>query len=259
MKPAIRWAGGKSRLLKHLLPLIPSHTCYCEPFAGGLAVLLAKPRSKLEIINDANGDLVNFYRCVRFHTDPLLTELEFVLNSREEFRDFTTQEGLTDIQRAARWYYRNRLGFGGQIDSFAVSTTQAISSRASRLEAVRTLNVRLDRVTIEHLDWKRCLELYDRTGTFFFLDPPYTDCNAGVYGTWTTADVLGLKERLDRIKGQWLLTFNDSPAIRSIFSHCQVKAVSRPRGINNKSISEEKKVYHELIIRPRGEPQGLPA
>jgi DNA adenine methylase len=158
IKPAVSWPGGKSRLLKHILPLVTPHTCYCEPFAGGLAVLLAKPRSTLEVINDANGDLVNFYRCVRFHQDPLLTELEFVLNSRQEFKDYVAQAGLTNIQRAARWYYRNRLCFGGaSMTAFAVTATQAIGSREARMESIRNLSVRLDRVTIEHMDWSRFL------------------------------------------------------------------------------------------------------
>src|SRR5205085_1031202 len=103
-------------------PLLPKHHCYCEPFAGGLAVFLAKPRSPIEVVNDVNGDLVTFYRCVRFHQDPLLTELEFVLNSRREFLDFRDQPGLTDIQRAARWFHRNKNCFGGtDMRSFGTS------------------------------------------------------------------------------------------------------------------------------------------
>ena len=258
--PAICWPGGKSRLLKHLIPLIPKHTCYCEPFAGGLAVMLAKSRSDLEVINDANGDLVNFYRCVRFHQDVLLTELEFVLTARKEFKDFVSQEGLTDIQRAARWYYRNKLCFGGaQMDSFGVSTTRAPSARSTRLEAIRALNVRLDRVVIEHLDWSRCMELYDRTGTFFFLDPPYTDCNASMYSSWSTADVLRLKDRLEQLRGQWLLTLNDTPQIRAMFAHCKVESVKRQLGINNKGGDGKSRIYHELIIRPAGQATAAPA
>lgn len=259
-KPALHWPGGKSRLLKYLLPHILPHTCYCEPFGGGLAVFLAKPRSHHEIINDANGDLVNFYRCVRFHRDPLLSELEFVLTSREEFKDFASQVGLTDIQRAARWYYRNRLCFGGaSLTSFAVGATQAIGSAAARMEAIRALETRLDRVTIEHLDWKRCLDLYDRAGTFFFLDPPYTDCQAGMYGSWTTDEVTAMRDRLSRLKGQWLLTLNDSPAIRVIFDDCRVESVSRQRGINNKPGTKGVRVYHELIIRPNAAAMALAA
>ena len=123
IKPAISWPGGKSRYLDRILPLIPKHTCYVEPFAGGLAVLLAKPRSSLEVINDLNGDLINFYRCVRFHADVLLTELEFVLNSRQEFHDFRSQPGLTDIQRAARWFFRY---FGSYLRALACSVWSTV-------------------------------------------------------------------------------------------------------------------------------------
>ncbi len=251
IKPALSWPGGKSRLLKHLLPLIPEHACYCEPFAGGLAVLLAKPRSDLEVINDANGDLVTFYRCVRFHTDVLLTELEFVLTSREEFHDFRHQPGLTDIQRSARWFFRNKNCFGGaNMDSFGTRVTSASGSRAARLEAIRALNVRLDRVTIEHLDWQRCLALYDRPTTFFFLDPPYTECQASMYASWTDTDVRGLRGQLDRLRGKWLLTLNDTPSIRAIFAGCELRAVERARGIDNRHGARR---YRELIITPAGQ------
>jgi len=249
VRPAIRWAGGKSRLLKWILPLIPKHVCYCEPFAGGLAVLLAKPRSQVEVVNDINGDLVTFYRCVRFHPDVLLTELEFVLNSREEFYDFRDQPGLTDIQKAARWFFRNKTGFAGSVDSFGVSPSVGSSSRSARMETIRALSFRLDRVCIEHVSWEKCLALYDRPSTFFFLDPPYTDCRQDNYGSWTNTDVQSLRERLDKLRGKWLLTLNDTAAIRAIFADCKLAAVSRARGINNKA--GKRPLYHELIIRPK--------
>lgn len=251
-KPAVSWPGGKSRLLKYLLPLIPEHVCYCEPFAGGMAVLLAKPHSELEVINDVNDDLITFYRCVRFHSDVLLTELEFVLNSRKEFYDFRSQSGLTDIQRAARWFFRNKTCFGGaNMDSFgtgAVSGGSALGSRASRLELIRALNLRLDKVCIESLDWQRCMELYDRPSTFFFVDPPYTECNARMYGAWTNTDVQVLRDRLRRLRGKWIVTLNDTAAIRAIFDGCTIKPVERAKGINGKS---QDRIYRELIITPR--------
>lgn len=233
-------------MLDAILPLIPPHDCYCEPFCGGMAVLLAKPRSKNEVVNDINGDLVTFYRCVRFHRDELLTELEFVLNSRQEFNDFRAQPGLTDIQRSARWYTRNKIGFGGSVDSFGVTVAQPHSSREGRMETIRLLNLRLDRVTIEHMDWKKCMALYDRPTSFFFMDPPYTDCGATNYGVWKDSDVVDLRQQLDRLRGRWLLTMNDSPAIRSIFHDCVLKPVSRIRGITNKT--GKSTVYKELVI-----------
>ncbi len=249
VRPAVRWPGGKSRLLKHLLPLISPHTCYCEPFAGGLAMLLAKPRSQVEVINDRHGDLVRFYRCVRFHAEALLTELEFVLNSREEFRDFRAQPGLTDIQRAARWYYRNRLCFGGaNIEVFGTSALSALDSRTARMEAIRELSVRLDRALIEELDWKECVRRYDRPSTFFFLDPPYTGCSDSLYAAWTLADVMQLREVLRTLKGRWLVTLNDAPDVRGVFADCTLQSVTRPLQINMKA--GKGRTYRELIIRP---------
>lgn len=220
-----------------------------EPFCGGMAVLLAKPRSQNEIVNDTHTDLVTFYRCVRFHRDELLTELEFVLNSRQEFHDFRAQPGLTDIQRAARWYTRNKIGFGGGDDSFGVRVSHPVSSRVNRMETIRQLNLRLDNVTIEHLDWKRCIELYDRPTTFFFIDPPYTNCSKTNYEGWQESDVLGLRAVLDRLQGKWLVTLNDAPSIRAIFHDCRLKSVTRVRGVNNQS--GKATPYKELIIAPK--------
>src|SRR6185295_16479727 len=98
-RPLVRWPGGKTRLLSKILPLIPPHVCYCEPFAGGLAVLLAKPRSKIEVVNDLNGDLVALYRCAQYHLDELCRELEFMIGSRRNLVDYVAQPGITDIQR----------------------------------------------------------------------------------------------------------------------------------------------------------------
>jgi DNA adenine methylase len=250
VKPAVSWPGGKSRLLKHILPLIPEHTCYAEPFSGGLAVLLAKPRSEVEVINDLNGDLITFYRCVRFHADVLLTELEFVLHSREEFHDFRAQPGLTDIQRAARWYYRNKECFGGaDMRSFGVRVSSSMGSRAARMDAIRALNVRLDKVCIEHLDWTRVVDLYDRPSSFFFIDPPYTECGATMYEGWTNTDVQILRDRIAKIRGQWMVTLNDTPAILAIFKGCKILPVTRPLGINGKGNAGGRS-YKELIITP---------
>ena len=250
IKPAVRWPGGKSKLLNEILPLIPSHTCYVEPFAGGLAVLLAKERSPIEVINDINHDLIGFYRCVRFHRDELITELEFVLNSREEFNDFRKQPGLTDIQRAACWFFRNKTCFGGaNIDVFGPSASTAMSSRENRMETIRALNYRLDKTTIEHRDWQEVIKLYDRNETFFFIDPPYTGCSISMYEEWDINDVRRLRDMLYNVRGKWLLTLNDTPEIRRVFSDCVIKSVTRVRGIDNRHGT---KPYKELIIHRKG-------
>lgn len=129
-KPIVRWPGGKTRLLKHLLPLIRPHKTYVEAFAGGMALMLAKPKSSAEIVN---GDLVNLYRHAQYHLDALIEEVRWTLNSRQDMTDLVRQPGLTGLQQAARYLLRNRLSFGGAGENFAVSK-QAQPSRANVIQ-----------------------------------------------------------------------------------------------------------------------------
>ena len=115
------------------------------------------------------------------------------------------------------------------------------------MEAIRALNVRLDRVCIEHVDWEKCITLYDRPTTFFFVDPPYTECGTTMYEGWTNTDVQILRDRLARIVGTWMVTLNDTPAIRAIFSGCKIESVRRALGINNRS-GKPSRIYREIII-----------
>ena len=96
-----------------ILPLIPPHHSYCEPFAGGLAVFLAKEPSRFEVINDQNDILVALYRNAKFHVEELIAEVQWILNARREMEDFRTEVGLTEIQRVGRWLVKNRLSYGG--------------------------------------------------------------------------------------------------------------------------------------------------
>lgn len=111
-RPIVRWPGGKTRLLKHLLPLIRPHKTYVEAFGGGL---------------------VNLYRHAQYHLDALIDEVRWTLNSREELAGLIAQPGLTGLQRAARFLLRNRMSFGGGGKQFAV-TRQAQPSRAGVLD-----------------------------------------------------------------------------------------------------------------------------
>lgn len=250
LKPAISWPGGKRRLVKHIVPQIPAHTCYVEPFAGGLAVLCAKPRSKVEVINDLHDDLINFYRCVRFHAAALLEELRMALRSRTEFKDYLTQPGITDIQRATRWFFRNRSCFGSNVRSFGTSALTTAVAVNGWNESILKLKERLDRVTIESVDWKRCVTLYDRPTTFFFIDPPYTTGDCGTYSPWTIAEVKEMRAVLDSLKGSWMVTLDDSEGNREVFRGCRVKGIDRAQGINNRPGSAVGRRYREIIVTP---------
>jgi DNA adenine methylase len=248
-KPVISWAGGKTRLLKHLLPLIPEHTLYCEVFGGGLALFCAKEPSHAEVINDINGDLVAFYRNCKKHCGALLKEIALVPNSRQEFEDYLKQPGLTEIERAARWYLRNKLSHAGWGRNFAIGRTQPMSSRSSRMDAIRVLNERLDRTKIEHKNWAYILDTYDAPATFFFLDPPYLDDGGDNYKGWPVDELKRFCERVKKLKGRWLFTFQECAEVRQLMRGYPIKAISRARSLGDNHGASQ--TYKEVIITDR--------
>jgi len=249
-KPVISWAGGKTRLLKHLLPRIAPHTTYCEVFGGGLALYCAKEPSPAEIINDINGDLVAFYRNTKKHCGALLKEIDLVLNSRQEFEDYLAQPGLTEIEHVARWFLRNKLSFAGHGKNFAIARTQPLGSRSQRMAAIRALSQRLDRTTIENRTWEQVLDTYDSPAAFFFCDPPYFDDGGKCYAGWSREELARFCARLKTLKGRWLFTFQDCREVRQHMAGCRIKAITRARGIVNKRLTDAG-VYREVIITDR--------
>lgn len=176
--PLFPWIGGKRRLAKHILPMLPEHTCYVEPFAGAAAIFFLKEPSKSEVLNDRNGDVVNLYRVVQNHLEEFVRQFKWALTSRQifEWEKMKRPETLTDIQRAARFYYLQRLCFGGKVESrtYGTSTTGGARLNLLRLEEdLSSAHLRLSNVQVEHLDWEECVRRYDRPHTLFYCDPPY--------------------------------------------------------------------------------------
>lgn len=247
VKPILRWPGGKTRHLKSILPLIPKHRTYCEPFAGGLAVFLAKVRSPIEVINDINGDLVALYRNVQYHVDAIVSEIEFALNARKNIVDYRAQRGLTEIQRAARWFVCNKISWAGNGSSFGCQGARA--SRRGAMEAVLVLHERLDRTVIEQLPFERCVKNYDRKDTFFFFDPPYLDADPGAYRGWTLEEMGQLREVLAGLKAKWLLTVDDSKGTREIFGSFHLRQISTVNKMSEARTGGAS-VMRELLISP---------
>jgi DNA adenine methylase len=248
-KPIIRWPGGKTRLLGRLLPLIRPHRLFVEGFAGGAALTLAKPPSKVEVLNDINGELVNLYRHAQFHLEALVTEVEFTLNARDELNALIEQPGLTGLQQAARYLLRNRLSFGGSGSSFAVSK-QAQPSRAAVLEKLKGFSARLDKVAIENLPFERLFANYDSAETFWFLDPPYTVGEVDTYAAWDQTRMAGFAAAVEALKGDWLVTVNDTAENRALFGRHEIEGVTTQSGAVNRR-HQPGATFGELIIRRR--------
>ena len=234
-------------MLKHLLPIIGSipHRVYVEPFCGGAAVLAAKPPSEHEVLNDIDGDLINLYKQVKHHLPAVVHELRQVVDSRQLFMESKQQPGVTEIQRAASWAYRNFYSFGGDNDSFGVKRL-GFSTQRHLLRKMIAFHQRLQRVTVEHLSWERCLALYDCPEALHFCDPPYTEGEVRAYSAWGASDVARLREALSRLKGSWVVTLNDCEANRAVFAGCTIKAVTTAAAMSNKGQAGRR--FGEIII-----------
>lgn len=250
-KPLVPWIGGKRRLAKHILPLFPDHQCYVEPFAGAAALYFLKEPVDAEVLNDINGDLVCLYRVVKHHLDEFVREFRWALTSRQMYAWLTATppETLTDIQRAARFFYLQKLGFGGKVNgrTFGTGTTSAPRLNLLRIEEdISAAHLRLARTYIEHLPWDECVRRYDRPHTLFYCDPPY-------WGTEGYGVEFGL-EQYDRlaelagsIKGRMVISVNDIPAMRQTFQGLVMQRVDIRYAVGG--VGRSTAPVGELIVR----------
>lgn len=221
------WVGGKRKLAKHILPMFPAHTCYVEPFCGGAALFFMKERAAVEVLNDLDGDIVNLYRVIQHHLEEFIRQFKWALTSRQifEWLKDTPVATLTDIQRAARFYYLQKLSFGARAQGRTFGTSAASPPRLNIIRMEESLSeawLRLQRVTIEHLDWKACISRYDRPGTLFYLDPPYWKTQG--YGVpFGIEEYHAMAELALRTQGKVIISINDHPEMRTAFKGLEVR------------------------------------
>lgn len=250
--PLLSWPGGKTRLLKHLLPFIPEHSGYIEVFAGGLALLLAKEPSKLEVVNDIHGDIVNLYRVAKYHPDALTKELEFLLASRRVLQDLNEllkTNALTDVQRAAYFLHCNKTSFSGGGTSMAVARdpgSSAVMGKDRLIANIQAFAKRLNRVVVENLDYRRIFKLYDHPGNFMFLDPPYLNSKAKNYRGWSEIEMHQFAAEVKALQSRWIVTVDDSPLNRELWKDYHFVSVATHNGAVNRA--KVNTTFGELII-----------
>jgi len=230
-KSPLAWLGGKSRLAEQIIDRMPAHTAYCEVFAGAAWVLFKKPESKVEIINDINGELVTLYRCVKHHLPALVEQFRWMLIARDEFDRFmkTPANTLTDIQRSARFYYLSKMAFGARVrgPTFGIAATAPPRLNLLRLEEdLSEAHLRLSRVFIESKPYQEIIARFDKSGTLFYVDPPYWGCEND-YGKdlFSRSDFTNLANLLGKVKGKFILSLNDHPGVREVFGGFNLEKV----------------------------------
>lgn len=220
--PIVPWMGGKRRLADKLLPLFPAHDCYVEVFCGGAALyFLRQYPAKTEVINDINGELVNLYRVVQHHMEEFVRQFKWAISSRQIFKwqQMTQPETLTDIQRAARFYFLQQHAFGGKVDgqTFGTATTGSPINLCRIEENLSAAHLRLAGTYVENLAWRECARRYDRAHTFLYMDPPYWQTEG--YGVdFDFQNYLDMAEFMRSSKGKVMVSINDHPDIRRAFA-----------------------------------------
>jgi len=224
MKTPVTYYGGKQYMLKHIRPLIPAHNLYCEPFAGGAAVFFDKEPAPINVINDLNGELINFYRVAKEQPEELGREIAPVLHSRAQFDHacyiYRTPLFFTPVQRAAALWLLSKVSFAGDLGhSFGFEKTKSRHPRKlvnAKLAFCDGLVRLLEKATIECDDAFRIIERYDTPDSFFFLEPPYVGTGMGHYaGMFSGQDLSRLLELCNTLQGKFMLTAYPNETVRS--------------------------------------------
>ena len=232
MRSPIKWFGGKSALAERIVARMPRHVCYVEVFGGAGWVLFQKRRSKSEVYNDLNGDLVNLFSVLRDREAEFAAKLQYLLPNREEFYRF--REGyqgrdpawgsLEPVERAVRFYTLIHHSFNTNLRQYKPIRTRAPAS--VDLDMMREASKRLQKVWIERLDFEALIRKYDGPETFFYLDPPYAppEFASGVYG-WPDEEHDRLKRVLATVKGRYLMSYPDWPRFRDLYADATIEAL----------------------------------
>jgi DNA adenine methylase len=248
MAGPLSYIGGKNRLAKRVIEIFPEHTTYVEAFAGGAQVFFRKEPSKVEVLNDLDGEIVNFYRVCQQHYEELLRYFEFAVVSREWFDllKATNPQTLTDIQRAARHLYLLRNCFASLVLN-PVYHRNVIQSPSFNLESLPKLienaHKRLQRVQLECAPYEEVIRRFDRPTTVFYLDPPYWGRKLYRHNLGE-ADFEKLAGQLRKIRGNFILSLNDVPQVRKLFGSFHIQGVE----LHYTSQKAAGKRYKEVLI-----------
>lgn len=251
-RPVAGYIGGKKKLAPRLVEMINAtpHDLYAEVFMGMGGVFFRRTlRPKVEVINDISRDVVTLFRILQRHYQQFLDTLKWQLASREDFDRLmrVDPDTLTDLERAARFLYLQKLAFGGKVDGRSYGVTRTGPARFDLTKLVPLLEAahdRLARVHIERLPFEELITRFDRPGALFYCDPPYHG-NEDDYGkgVFSRADFTRLRDLLEAVQGRFILSINDRPEIRELFAASKIEEIAL-----NYSVSGKVTPARELII-----------
>lgn len=228
IKTPISYYGGKQNLVSKILPLIPKHTTYIEPFVGGGAIFWSKKPSEVEVINDYNRELINFYECVQNEFIELEKMVRISLHSRSLHRDATVvyenPHMFTKIKRAWAIWVLSAQSFSSMLDGswgydkIKGTTSQKITNK--RETFTEDLAIRIQNVQIENTDALRIINSRDYKDAFIYCDPPYFNSDCGHYDGYSKEDFVSLLEALKKAEGKFLMSSYPSDVLSEFTNDC---------------------------------------
>lgn len=246
MQSPIPRIGGKRLLAKRIIPKIPNHITYCEPFAGASWILFGKEPSKTEILNDYDSMLTNFYRVLQKHPNELIRVISEQITSRESFTEYKSTNALrTDVERASEFFFIMKLSFSATGENYAPTLEKYGYKRENIEKLLTTASQRLRQVYIENKGYDYVIKRYDRPNTFFYIDPPYYKTEHYYKnGKYDESDHSKLCEILKGIKGKFLLSMNDCQLYRDLYKDYNIEEIATKYSMSS---SGQKQVVELLI------------
>lgn len=255
----LRYAGGKRKLADEIMASFPQDfKYYGEPFCGALNIFL-RYRGKTKtnnVLNDINGKLINFLRCLREHPDELLNSIQksslgiFARDIGKEAAQQMNNPYLTDIQRAAAFFILNKHSFGGTTDHFSFSAKRS-SVKPFNFEACKRIfalcSEALQYAVIENLHYSKFIKTLDRSDSFFYLDPPYYACADVYQDNFKHDDFVALRDQLKGIQGKFLMSLNGHPEVLELFKDFRIWKLEKPHAYTL-SATSNKTPAHEILI-----------
>ena len=264
MRTPITYYGGKQNLSERIVSMMPRHKIYCEPFFGGGAVFFAKPKAGIEVINDKNGLLINFFKVCQSASKfkELRERIRLSLHSESDYirarNIYRGRSEVSDVDKAwAVWIMANECHSGSLYGGWKFCNGTAGTHfgkvfRNKREEFNDKLYDRLSEVQISCRDALKVIKNRDSVDTLFYLDPPYPGAVQGHYYGYGENDLADLLDLLSRINGKFILSNYWTDTLRSFvnenkWNHKEVKVTTHTSVHSRIRESTEVLVYNYEI------------
>lgn len=246
MKPIYCRTGSKILMAPQIIPHIPQHLIYVEPFAGSAAVFFSKEKSHAEILNDFDKDLINSYKEIKKYKGNIIPKKYNLNNSIKKQVSFIRSKGdNSPIDNIARSIIMSCNGFSGRAVNKNSKKIYKPSNPYPKLLELSKYKSRLKNTILLNKDWADVVKNYDTDKTFFYLDPPYE--NSKDLYKHSIIDYRKMADLLISIKGKFLMSLNDSPNIRRIFKKFKIRKLKLRSFANAKSTIGSKHRVEILI------------